>query len=92
MTNPPISPRPQSMAVRAMPLSMANPGDTVRIVRIHAIGPDVQEMIAGGLTVGRVCPVLCRLPGDGVLLGLDDRRLAVGGAAAPEIWVRLIDR
>lgn len=88
----PSSPsRGRATAVRAMPLVHADVGEVVRIIRIRAEGRDVQSMIAAGLCIGRVCPVVGRLPGGGVLVAVDDRRLAVGGATASEIWVRLVD-
>ncbi|KJS43045.1 MAG: hypothetical protein VR70_03065 [Rhodospirillaceae bacterium BRH_c57] len=89
--NTPPDARRRTVAIRAMPLSNAAAGETVRVVRIRAVGPEIQEMIAAGLSVGRVCVVFSQLPGGGVLLALDDRRLAVGCAAAAEIWVRLVD-
>lgn len=81
----------RTTAVRAMQLANADVGEMVRIIRIRAEGREVQSMITAGLSVGRVCPVVGRLPGGGVLVALDDRRLAVGGGTAAEIWVRLVD-
>lgn len=82
---------PRNVAVRAMPLAHADAGDTVRIVRIRAEGREIQEMMVAGLNVGRLCPVLGRLHGGGVLVALNDRRLAVGATIAHHIWVRLVD-
>ncbi len=79
------------VAVRAMRLTHADAGDVVRIVRIRAEGRDVQSMIASGLCEGRICPVVERLAGGGVLIDLEQRRLAVGSSTAAEIWVRLVD-
>ncbi|MFA6018762.1 MAG: FeoA family protein [Rhodospirillales bacterium] len=80
-----------AVAVRAMPLAAAQEGETVRIIRFRGQGQEVKAMIAAGMNVGRVCPVFGKLPGGGVLVGIDDRRLAVGSSAASEIWVRLVD-
>lgn len=80
-----------SEAVRAMPLAAAQEGETVRVVRFRGQGQEVKEMMAAGMCVGRVCPVFGKIPGGGVLVGIDNRRLAVGSSAAADIWVRLVD-
>lgn len=78
-------------AVRAMPLIHAELGDMVRVVRISAQGRDAQSMVAAGLAVGRVCAVVGRPPGGGVVVAVDGRHLAVGNSIASGIWVRLVD-
>ena len=77
-----------------MPLAEAAAGDTVRVVRVDAragSGTGAGELIALGISAGRMFPVVEHLPGGGVLLDMDGRQFAIGGNAAAAIWVRLVD-
>lgn len=86
-----LAPRPCGNAsVRALPLAQARAGETVRIVAVRGGGREMDELTAAGLAPGRLCVVLGQLPGGATLIGLDERRLAIGGTAAGDIWVRLV--
>jgi len=88
---PDIAPsRRVNQTVRAMPLARAQVGDRLRVVALRGGGKEIEELAAAGLTPGRLCAVLSLLPGGATLVGLDERRLAIGSNVAAEIWVRLV--
>jgi len=76
--------------VRAMPLSAARDRDLIRVIVVRGSGREIEQLIAAGLTPGRVCMLAGRGPGGAILLDLDGRQLAIGGNVASDIWVRLI--
>lgn len=82
--------RRTNQTVRAMPLARAQVGDMLRIVALRSGGKEIEELAAAGLTPGRLCAVLSLLPGGATLVGLDERRLAIGSNVAADIWVRLV--
>ncbi|SEH43026.1 FeoA family protein [Magnetospirillum fulvum] len=82
--------RSTNVTVRALPLAQARAGESVRIVALRGGGREMDELAVAGLAPGRLCIVLGQLPGGATLIGFDERRLAIGGTAAAEIWVRLV--
>jgi len=79
-----------NQTVRAMPIAAARARDLVRVIAVRGVGREVEQLIAAGLTPGRVCTLAGHSPGGAVLLDLDGRQLAIGGNVARDIWVRLI--
>ncbi|CCG09070.1 FeoA family protein [Pararhodospirillum photometricum] len=78
------------VTVRALPLGEAREGDVVRVITFRGGGRAVEELLAAGLTPGRVCSVAGMGPGGAVLVDFEGRRLAIGGNVARDIWVRLV--
>ncbi|CCG42392.1 FeoA family protein [Magnetospirillum molischianum] len=85
-----IQSRRSNQTVRAMPLAQAKIGNVLRVVALRGGGKEIEELAAAGFTPGRLCVVLSLLPGGATLIGLDERRLAIGSNVAAEIWVRLV--
>ena len=86
----PASAALMNQTVRAMPLSAARERDLIRVIAVRGGGREIEQLIAAGLTPGRVCTLAGHGPGGAIRLDLDGRQLAIGGNVAPDIWVRLI--
>lgn len=79
----------QLEGVQAMPLVNAEIGECLNIVSMRADEPGVEMLMRAGLTPGAQLKILAKA-GDGVVLSLSQKKLAITGPLARSIWVRRV--
>ena len=72
-----------------MPLSMAKPGEKVRIVRINGGTTFLSRIMNMGIVEGKIVRVLNNTRGP-VLIAVDNFRIALGRGASFKIFVEYI--
>lgn len=81
-----------AVSPRILPLSQLHSGEEATIAHVESGKFLLKKMIALGLIDGVKVTVLQCEPGQGLVIGVDNRKIAIGFGMAQKIYVSLIKK